>query len=86
LVIGSGNFLKDRGYPDPDQIREKFLIITDIELAIEERDLTVGQIEEFTGVPVPVLDARWNAGLLKKDIAELEGIRDRIRKLPLPEQ
>jgi hypothetical protein len=84
--IGSGSFLKDRGYPDPEATRAKFEIITEIELAIDERDLTVGQVEEFTDVPVPVLDARWTAGMLKKDIKELESIRNRIRELPLPER
>lgn len=84
LVIGSGNFLKDRGYPNPEATREKFEVINEIELAIEEREMTVGQVEEFTGIPIPVLDARWIAALLKKDISELEDIRDRIRTLPLP--
>ena len=34
-VRGSGNFLKDRGYADPDGMRERFMLANEIELILE---------------------------------------------------
>jgi len=39
-IIGSGDFLKDRGYLDPDEMRLKFALANEIALIIEERALT----------------------------------------------
>ena len=36
-IIGSGDFLKDRGYLDPDEMRLKFALANEIALIIEER-------------------------------------------------
>lgn len=38
-IVGSGDFLKDRGYPDPDEMRLKFALANEIALIIEERGL-----------------------------------------------
>ena len=36
-IVGSGDFLKDRGYLDPDEMRLKFALANEIALIIEER-------------------------------------------------
>ena len=38
-VLGSGDFLKDRGYLDPEEMRLKFALANEIALIIEERGL-----------------------------------------------
>src|SRR5215470_12476109 len=38
-IVGSGDFLKDRGYLDPDEMRLKFALANEIALIIEERGL-----------------------------------------------
>jgi predicted XRE-type DNA-binding protein len=38
-IVGSGDFLKDRGYLDPDETRLKFALANEIALIIEERGL-----------------------------------------------
>jgi predicted XRE-type DNA-binding protein len=39
-IVGSGDFLKDRGYVDPDEMRLKFALANEIALIVEERGLT----------------------------------------------
>jgi len=34
-IVGSGDFLKDRGYLDPDEVRLKFALANEIALIIE---------------------------------------------------
>jgi predicted XRE-type DNA-binding protein len=38
-IVGSGDFLRDRGYLDPDEMRLKFALANEIALIIEERAL-----------------------------------------------
>ncbi len=86
LVIGSGNFLRDRGYPNPDETRSKFLLLNEIAWDLDQRRLSVADGSAHTGVEFPPSDARWHAAMMEKSIAELEGIRDRIRNLPSPDR
>ncbi len=50
VVRGSGDFLKDMGYADPDEMRVKFVIANAIALAIEDRALTQGEAAKLTGL------------------------------------
>jgi predicted XRE-type DNA-binding protein len=50
VVRGSGDFLKDMGYVDPEEMRVKFVIANAIALAIEDRALTQGEAARFTGL------------------------------------
>jgi hypothetical protein len=84
LVIGSGNFLKDRGYPNPDETRSKFLLLNEIAWDLDQRRLSFAEAGELANVQFPTSDARWTSAMMEKSIAELEDIRDRIRELPLP--
>lgn len=38
-IVGSGDFLKDRGYLAPDEMRLKFALANEIALIIEERGI-----------------------------------------------
>jgi predicted XRE-type DNA-binding protein len=38
-IVGSGDFLQDRGYLDPDEMGLKFALANEIALIIEERGL-----------------------------------------------
>lgn len=50
VVRGSGDFLKDMGYADPDEMRVKFVMANAIALAIEDRALTQGEAAKLTGL------------------------------------
>jgi predicted XRE-type DNA-binding protein len=49
-IVGSGEFLADRGHADPDETRLKFLICNEIALIAERRNLTQSQIARRAGV------------------------------------
>lgn len=49
-VIGSGDFLADRGYADPRGMRLKILMANKIGHILEERHLTQRQAAELTGL------------------------------------
>lgn len=51
--LGSGNYLKDRGYADPAEARIKFLLSNEIALAIEDRALSQTLAAELTGLKQP---------------------------------
>ena len=38
-IVGSGDFLRDRGYQDPDEMRLKFALANEISLIIDRRKL-----------------------------------------------
>ncbi|MHA6643642.1 hypothetical protein [Mesorhizobium sp. A623] len=77
--LDSGNFLKDRGYANPEETRTKFLLINDIELAYEDRGLPVSA--EITGVDIDHMDARWTAAMCRKPISELQELLTKVRGL-----
>jgi len=45
-IVGSGDFLKDRGYPEPHEMRLKFALANEIALIIEERGLKQAEAAE----------------------------------------
>jgi predicted XRE-type DNA-binding protein len=49
-VHGSGDFLKDMGYADPDEMRVKFTLANNIALAIEDRGLKQADAAKITGL------------------------------------
>jgi predicted XRE-type DNA-binding protein len=51
--LGSGNYLKDRGYSDPAEMRVKFLLSNEIALAIEDKVLSQKAAAELTNLKQP---------------------------------
>lgn len=53
FVVGSGNYLKDRGYADPAETRAKFFMANQIAIAVEEMGLSQSAAAEMTGLKQP---------------------------------
>lgn len=53
FILGSGNYLKDRGYADPAESRTKFFMANQIAVAIEKLDLSQAKAAEMTGLKQP---------------------------------
>ncbi|NKM92319.1 helix-turn-helix domain-containing protein [Rhizobium leguminosarum] len=53
FVVGSGNYLKDRGYADPAETRAKFFMANQIAVAVEELGLSQAAAAELTGLKQP---------------------------------
>lgn len=51
--LGSGNYLKDRGYSDSAEMRIKFLLSNEIALAIEDKILSQKAAAELTNLKQP---------------------------------
>ena len=49
-IIGSGDFLADLGYEDPDEVRVKFALANEIALLIEDRNLRQVDVSTRTGL------------------------------------
>jgi len=62
--LGSGNYLKDRGYADPAEMRVKFLLSNEIALAIEDKALSQKDAADLTGLKQPDISriANGNVG------------------------
>jgi predicted XRE-type DNA-binding protein len=52
-VVGSGNFLADRGYADPEEARVKFQLANQIALLMEDHDLRQADVCRLTGLKQP---------------------------------
>jgi predicted XRE-type DNA-binding protein len=52
-VVGSGDFLRDRGYADPDEMRVKFYLANRIALVIEDQGLRQADVCDRTGLKQP---------------------------------
>jgi predicted XRE-type DNA-binding protein len=49
-VRGSGDFLRDRGYDDPEEMRVKFALANNIALTIEDRSLRQIDVAALAGL------------------------------------
>ncbi len=49
-VRGSGDFLKDMGYADPEEMRVKFALANAIALEIEDRNLKQADVAKAAGI------------------------------------
>ena len=52
-VMGSGDYLADRGYADPDEARFKFLMSNEFALIVEQRGWSEAKAAEVTGLAQP---------------------------------
>jgi predicted XRE-type DNA-binding protein len=52
-VIGSGDFLRGRGYADADEMRVKFYLANRIALLIEDQNLRQADVCDRTGLKQP---------------------------------
>src|SRR5271154_1800462 len=50
FVVGSGNYLADRGYADPEETRLKFLMCNQIAVIADQRGWTQSKVAEVTGL------------------------------------
>lgn len=65
VVRGSGDFLKDMGYENPDEMRVKFVLANNIALAIEDRGLKQAEAAKLTGLAQPDISRIVN-GIVKE--------------------
>jgi predicted XRE-type DNA-binding protein len=63
-VRGSGDFLRDMGYDDPDEMRVKFTLANTIAMAIEQRHLKQADVAKLTGLAQPDISRIVN-GIVK---------------------
>jgi predicted XRE-type DNA-binding protein len=63
-VRGSGDFLRDMGYDDPDEMRVKFTLANSIAMAIEQRRLKQAEVAKLTGLAQPDISRIVN-GIVK---------------------
>ena len=49
-IVGSGDFLRDRGYQDPDEMRLKFALANEIALIIDQRKLKQADVARIAEV------------------------------------
>ncbi|HZQ14061.1 MAG TPA: XRE family transcriptional regulator [Pseudolabrys sp.] len=65
VARGSGDFLRDMGYANPDKMHEKFALANTIALEIEDRGLAVEAAAATCGVSEKEL-ARITCGIVDK--------------------
>jgi predicted XRE-type DNA-binding protein len=61
---GSGDFLRDMGYDDPDEMRVKFTLANSIAMAIEQARLKQAEVAKLTGLAQPDISRIVN-GIVK---------------------
>jgi predicted XRE-type DNA-binding protein len=53
FAVGSGDYLKDRGYADPAETHAKFFLANQIAVAVEELGLSQAGAAKMTGLKQP---------------------------------
>jgi predicted XRE-type DNA-binding protein len=71
FVVGSGNFLKDRGYADPAEARAKFLLANQIALAVGEVKISQAAAAEMTGLKQPDISRIVNGNVKEYSVWRL---------------
>lgn len=69
--LGSGNYLKDREYADPAEMRVKFLLSNEIALVIEDRSLSQKAAAELTGMKQPDISRITNGNVSEYSVWRL---------------
>jgi predicted XRE-type DNA-binding protein len=49
-VVGSGDFLQDRGYQDPEEMRLKFALANEVALIVAERNLKQADVARIAEI------------------------------------
>jgi len=49
-IVGSGDFLRDRGYPDADEMRLKLALANEIALIVDERNLRQADVASIAEI------------------------------------
>jgi predicted XRE-type DNA-binding protein len=63
-IRGSGDFLLDMGYDDPDEMRVKFTLANTVAMAVEQRCLKQADVAKLTGLAQPDISRIVN-GIVK---------------------
>lgn len=92
-VVGSGNFLADRGYADPDEARVKFQLANQIALLVEDHGLRQTDVCELTGLKQPdaskIVNGNVSGFSVWRLLQVLKGLGERVTILvgaPEPEE
>jgi predicted XRE-type DNA-binding protein len=69
--LGSGNFLKDRGYEDPDETRIKYLLSNEISLTVDDNDMSQSAVAKRTGLKRPDVSRIVNGNVAEYSVWRL---------------
>lgn len=77
---GSGDFLKDMGYADPDSMRVKFALANKIALTMDDRGLSWEKAAVITGLAPIVIGAIEDGRVKDIDIEVLQAALTNIEE------
>jgi predicted XRE-type DNA-binding protein len=81
-VVGSGNFLADRGYRDPEEARAKFQLANQIALLVEDHNLRQADVCAMTGLKQPdvskILNGNVSGFSVWRLLQVLKGLGERV--------
>jgi len=63
FVVGSGDYLSDRGYKDPAELRAKLLLANKIALELQNRNISQQEGARLTGLRQPDLSRIMNGNV-----------------------
>lgn len=63
FIRGSGDYLRDRGYKEPDEARAKLLLANKIAIELETRDMSQQEGARLTGLRQPDLSRIVNGNV-----------------------
>lgn len=69
--VGSGNYLKDRGYADPEETRTKIFLANMIANTAQERNLSQKEIASLAGLQQPDVSRICNFNLAEYSVWRL---------------
>jgi len=79
-VVGSGNFLADRGYADPDETRVKYLMCNEIAVMADRMGLTQAKVAELAGIAQPDVSRIVNGNVKDYSVWRLMRILNSLGK------
>lgn len=71
FIVGSGDYLKDRGYAEPGEARAKFFLSNQIAIAVETLALSQTEAAKMTGLKQPDISRIVNGNVSEYSVWRL---------------
>jgi predicted XRE-type DNA-binding protein len=78
--VGSGDFIRDRGHPDPEDFRLRARVAAEIALLVEDRGMSIEDIARATGLTAPEAERLAQAVVRGMTLKRLEDLHERLKE------
>lgn len=77
--VGSGDFVRDRGHPDPEDFRQRARVAAEIALLVEDRGMSIEDVARATGLTAPEAERLAQSVVRGMPLERLEKLHGKLK-------